>query len=388
MKIQVDSSRMAKACSLAYKNIPGKATIPIIENLHIVADADMLHVSSTDMETWVVYDVPAEVTFDGTASGFCINAANITNLLTNIPSQPITIELHERKGSNPAACYAVIKHSCGTSELPTASADEFPTLRPIEGENRSVPVDVLRRSFQACSFALYGDAEAKPEMASVLLDFKGSSMVAVATDGFRLVRLEHPDIEGSPAKYLISRKPLALLKPALEEQAKDKDAVDIVLIRKDENNVCVQMPSATIYFRQTERRYPNYDSVLPCKYIMNLQGVMSRNDLIAAIGRALLFSDPSSMKLIFRFDGTKEHVVVCGQCIDFSLSSEEKVRCEFTDGKLLTIAIKGTFLKEILMHMASEMVRFYFIDETRQVLVCEENGNPDLTMMIMPMLID
>ena len=148
------------------------------------------------------------------------------------------------------------------------------------------------------------------------------------------------------------------------------------------------MATATIYFRQTERRYPNYDSVIPRRDTMQLQAVMNRQDLISAIGRASLFADPADMKLLFKFDGTKDHVVVCGQCVDFSTSSEEKVKCEFTDGKTLIIALKATFIKDILMHMASEQVRFYMIDHSRQVLVFEENGNEHLTMLMMPMLID
>lgn len=388
MKIQVDSSRLAKACSLASKNIPGKTTIAIIENLHIVAESDMLHVSSTDMETWVVYDVPAEVIFDGTPNAFCINAVNFTSLLMATPSQPVTIELHECRGTNPLAHYAKVKHSCGTSELPVVSADEFPTLKPIVGEGHSLPAEVLRKSIVTCSFALFSDAELKPQMASLCLDFKGGSMVSVGCDGHRMARLEHPDMEGEKCQYLLPRKALSLLKPALDDVLKDKDAMDVVLIRKDNYNVCVQLATSIIYFRQTEHRFPNYDSVIPRKDTMQLQAVMNRQDLLSAINRAYIFANPAEMKLMFKFDGLKDHVLVCGQCIDFSTSSEEKVKCEFTDGKVLTIALKATFLKEVLMHMASEQVRFYMIDHSRQVLIFEENANEYLTMLLMPMLIE
>ena len=388
MKIQVDSSRLAKACSLAKKNITAKTTMAILENLHIVADADMLHISSTDTETWVVYDVPAEVTFSDTPKAFCVQADNITNLLMNIPSQPITIELHKSKNTATSYSYVKVKHSCGTSELPVVSADEYPTLRPIVGENHSVPAEVLRKSIATCSFALYNDAEAKPQMASLCLDFKDSSMVAVCSDGHRMARLEYPDMEGEKCQYLLPRKTLALLKPALDDVLKDKDAMDVVLIRKDNNNVCMQMSSATIYFRQTEHRFPNYDAVIPRKDTMQLQAVMNRQDLLSAINRASIFANPAEMKLMFKFDGLKDHVLVCGQCIDFSTSSEEKVKCEFTDGKVLTIALKATFLKEVLMHMASEQVRFYMIDHSRQVLIFEEKANEYLTMLLMPMLIE
>lgn len=166
MKIQVDSSRLAKVCSLASKNIPSRTTLPIIKNLHIVADADVLHISSTDMETYTVHNVPAEVQMDGTPNAFCVNAVNITDLLMAIPPQPIVIELLERMDATEAITfYAKISHSCGTSELPTVSADEYPTLKLIQGEAHSVPAEVLVKSIQNCSFATFSDAEAKPSLA-------------------------------------------------------------------------------------------------------------------------------------------------------------------------------------------------------------------------------
>lgn len=387
MKIQVDSSRLAKVCSLALKNIPSRTTLPIIRNLHVVAEADMLHVSSTDMETYTVHDVPAEVQMDGTPNAFCIDAVNITNLLMAIPSQPIVIELLERKDAGTITFYAKISHSCGTSELPAVSADEYPTLKLIQGEAHSVPTDVLVKSIQTCSFATFSDAEAKPSLAAVCLDFKESSMVAVASDGSVMARLEHPDMGGNTVCYLIPKKALGLLKQALDAVLKDKDAKD-VMIRKDDFNICFQTEHSSIYFRQIEQRYPNYDAVIPAKGTFRYEAVMNRQDVLSAITRTSIFANPESMKLSFRFDGCKDYVAIIGECIEFATSSEEKVKCEFTESAALTIALKATALKEILTHMASEQVRFSLINFDRQVIITEVNGNDGLLFLIMPMVLN
>lgn len=387
MKIQVDSSRLAKVCSLALKNIPSRTTLPIIRNLHVVAYADMLHVSSTDMETYTVHDVPAAVQMDGTPNAFCIDVVNITRLLMAIPSQPIVIELLERKDAGTITFYAKISHSCGTSELPAVSADEYPTLKLIQGEAHSVPTDVLVKSIQTCSFATFPDAEAKPSLAAVCLDFKESSMVAVASNGSVMARLEHPDMGGSTVRYLIPKKALGLLKQALDAVLKDKDAKD-VMIRKDDFNICFQTEHSSIYFRQIEQRYPNYDVVIPAKGTFRYDAVMNRQDVLSAITRTSIFANPESMKLSFRFDGCKDYVAIIGECIEFATSSEEKVKCEFTESAALTIALKATALKEILTYMASEQVRFSLIDFDRQVIITEVNGNDGLKFLIMPMILN
>ena len=388
MKILVESSKFAKACALANKNIPGKTTLPIIQNLHIVAEGDMLKVSSTDMETWVVYNVPATVEYDDVPASFCLDAGCITSLLQDIPSQPITIEVKEHKQAAMVIYYAKITHSCGTSELPVQNADEYPSLHPITREGHTVPAEVLKKSIQTCRFSLYADAEAKPNLASVCLDFKGNSLVAVASDGNTLARLEHKDMVGEKCQYLVPAKAMSLMVPLLDDVLKDKEAMDVVVIRKNSNIICMQTDSASIYYCQTTYPYPRYDSVIPPVKDVRFEAVMNRQDLISAITRASLFTSAESMRLIFRFDGTKEYVTVIGRCIDFATSGEEKVKCEFSKSEQFNIAFRSTLLKNVLLHLSTEQVRFNLIERSRAVTIVEENGNPDILMLIMPMLME
>ena len=386
MKIQVDSASLAKACSLATKNIPNKVTIPIVSNLLVVADESSLKISSTDMESWVVYNVPATVELDDIPVSFCIGAVNMTSLLTAIPSQPITIEVLERKTVDVPTWYAKVKHSCGVSELPVLPADEFPVFKPIEAQSYVLPAEVLKRCIQSCRFALFSDAETFPELTCMLLDFKGNSLVAVGTDKNRMVRLEYPDMEGEACKFLLPPKTQTLLMPALDEVIKSKDAIDTVVLRRNDNIGCIQTESVQIYYRQPERRFPNYDAVIPAQRYFCRKAVVNRQDFISAVTRASLFANAASMLLEIRFDSASEYAVIEGCDIDFGTSSEEKVICEY-EGDALVIGMKATFLKDILQHLTSERVVLSMIDQTRQILFTEENANQNVLMMMMPMLL-
>lgn len=375
---------LAKACSLATKNIPSKVVLPILHNLHFEAERETLKISSTDNESWVIYKVPASVQLDDVPAKFCINAANITSLLSAIPSQPITLEVLARK--NESTCYAKIQHSYGSSELPVESAEEFPVFMPIESEGHVITADALKQSIQSCRFALFGDAETFPELTCMLLHFKGSVMVAVGTDKNIMVRLEHPEVEGEACQYLLPSKTMSLLLPALDEVIRSKDAIDTVSIRKNHNVGCVQTESVQIYFRQPERPYVKYDSVIPAPGTFRRKAVMNRQDLIAATTRASLFTNAASMLLKLRFDDTSEYAIIEGNDIDFATSSEEKVRCEY-EGEVLTIGMKATYLKELLQHLTSERVVISMIDQSRQIVFTEDNGNPNILMMMMPLLL-
>lgn len=386
MKIVVDSQIMAKACSLASKVIPNKTTLPILSSLHVSCSVNALRITASDSENWELLDVPASVELSDAPSSFCISASDITAYLMSIPSQPVTIFL-ERRG-NTDIYFMSVSHSSGKAEFMVEGSEEYPLVRTIDTEGLVVPAEILRNSIQDARFAVCNDEELKPNLASVCLDFKGSSMVVAASDGNRLVRMEFPDIEGSNEKILLNRKCVSLLMPLLDEVLKDKEAMDDVMIRSNGTNVCLLTGKGCIYSRMTELKYPNYDSVIPNKKFREKEAVMNRSDLMSALKRIMLSASIASYKVVFSFNRSNDYVSLVAEDVDFGKAGNEKVKCEYRAEKGLTIALRGTWLKEILSHMESSEVRFEMIDETRQVLIFEENGERDMLMLIMPMFLN
>lgn len=374
---------MARACSLAAKNIPTKTTIPIVKSLHVEVSDDSLKVSSTDTETWVVYEVPADVELSGLPNAFCVDASSFTGLLQAIPSQPITVELKEKDG----LLSLKIQHSSGSCELPAMSALEFPSLKSVEGAAHTVSADSLKRSIQTCRFALYGDAEARPSLASLCIDFKGQSLVAVSSDMHTIARLEHTGVQGEPCQYLLSPKTIALLLPMLDDALRNKEGEDAVVIRQNGNTVCFKSSSVEIHFCQTHHRYPNYDSVIPARTLVKYEAVMSRLDLLSAITRASLFASADTMRVTFSFRTSEEHVSILAEDVEFATSGVERVKCEFDAYEDFSIAFSAVKLKDILLHMSSSQVRFSMIGSDRAAIITEADGNPDLLMLLMPMMI-
>lgn len=386
MKITADSRTLARACAAACKNILGKPLLPIMSNIHFVVENDSLRLTSTDNENWTVHNVPVTLSHldEESPKAFCIEGRTITDFLLAVPSQPITMEVKTNEYTG--LCFVCVSHSAGKAEFPAASADEFPVVRPIETEGCPVPASLLKRVVQLHRFAVYNDMELKPHLTAILLDFKGSSLVTVSTDGNRIVRLEHPDFESEVSRVLLHPKCVTLLIPMLDDVLADKESIGDVMIRTDGSNICIQSGTATIYSRQTEMRYPNYDSVIPSSRYIDKLAVIDRRDLIAAISRALLFADSASSRIKFCFDPAGS-VKLIGEDIDFSKSGEEKLACTFSGPSSFSIGFKGTFLKEMLSHMTSDQVRIEMTDPSRAVLVFEENGDKNLLMLLMPMFL-
>lgn len=391
MKIQVDSKTLAKACSAACKNISSKPVIPIMDNILFQVEQKgglegNLRMTTTDNENWTVHNVPVTLShFDAEdLASFCIEAKAITEFLSAIPSQPVTIEV--KRNEYTEFYYAVIAHSAGKAELPVQRAEEFPTLQHINSEGIFLPADTLKRIIQTCRFAVYTDKEAKPQLSAVLLDFKGAQLVGVAADGHKIVRLEIPDVESQPVRFLLHPKCITLLLPMLDAVLADKDSMDDVMLRRDNTKICISSGTDAVYSIMTELRYPNYDSVIPSSKVMDKVAVMDRRDLMAAISRSLLFANAASMIIKFQFDAAG-FVKLEGEDVDFSKSSEEKLNCSYTGSDGFRIGLKGTYLKEMLSHFTSDQIRFEMQDASRAIIIREEAGDKNLLMTLMPMFL-
>lgn len=385
MVINIDSRDLAKACSLACKLIPNKTTIPILSDLLIEAGQGQVKITSTDQEVWMIQSVQAEVKNKGNMpERFCVNASNFTSLLQAIPSQPVEIELKKRRNAD--SCYVNIKHSTGVSEFPVADANEYPDVKKVDAEVESIPADVLKRSIQTCRFCLHWDLESFPQFAHLMLDFKDGQMTAVGTDKNRLAKYDST-VEHKREQILLPPKSLTLIVSALDEVLKDKDGQNEVLIGLNGDNICFQTDKTIIYCRQTSSRYPNYNSVIPAKNYRDKIAVMNRMDLLSVITRASLFADNQG-RIFFLFDPLKNTVTISAEDKEFAKSSEEHLNCSFESPKPLTIAFKYYFLKECLQHLTSEQVRFEMSECNRAVLVFEENGDPNVLMLLMPMLLE
>ncbi len=387
MKITVDSKTLARACATACKNILNKPLLPIMSSIHFVVENDVLRLTSTDNENWTVHQVPVTCSHldEESPMAFCIEGKAITEFLLAIPAQPITIEV-KRVGD--AEFYkASISHSSGKAELPVQPADEFPIFRQVESEGSTIQADLLKRIVSLHRFAVLGDAEVKPQLTAILLDFKGNTLVTVSTDCQRLVRLEHPDFESEVRQVLLHPKCVTLLLPMLDDVLADKDDMGEVMIRTNGSNICIQTGKASIYSRMSEVRYPNYNSVIPPYGYNEKKAVVDRRDLMAAISRAMLFANSASRLIRFCFD-PDGFVTLEGQDVELSKSSKEKVACTYTDSAPFFIGLNGSLLKELLAHMTSEQVRFEMKDQSRCVLLFEENGDTNLLMLLVPMMLN
>ena len=102
--------------------------------------------------------------------------------------------------------------------------------------------------------------------------------------------------------------------------------------------------------------------------------------------RVSVFSQASSL---IKLQLHPESVTIFAQDIDFSISAEERIPCQF-NGPEFSIGFNATYLIEILSNIGSEEIVFELADPSRAgvIIPAENEENEDLLTLLMPMMLN
>lgn len=137
--------------------------------------------------------------------------------------------------------------------------------------------------------------------------------------------------------------------------------------------------------RLIEGRYPNYNSVIPQNNPNEV--TVNRAAMLSALRRVQVFSSVNSSLIKLRLDPGK--MTVSSQDIDFSMSAEEALLCDY-NGMPMSIGFKGTFLLELLGNIDSEEIIIKLADSSRAglILPAVQPENSSVLMLLMPMMLN
>ena len=137
--------------------------------------------------------------------------------------------------------------------------------------------------------------------------------------------------------------------------------------------------------RQIEGRFPNYSAVIPTTNPFKI--IIDRVTLLNAMKRVSVFSNQGSN--LVKLDISNNQIHISAQDIDFSISAEETISCQF-EGEPIKIGFKSPFLIEILGNINVTDVIMELSDASRAGLILpfENESNEEILMLLMPMLLN
>lgn len=289
MKLTVDREQLLSAFQTAAIVVPNRTPKPILKNVRIDATAHGLIITATDMEVGIRIEVP-DVDTDAPGS-FIAPVALFGSILRESSDEKLRIE-STTQGT-------IVRGDRSEFKMPHQNPDEFPVVSEFnETAYFTIPGGLFRELIRRTTFAT--DLESsRYALGGVLLEFEGDKVIAVATDGRRLAKMEGPigNVGGPstpPSSTIIPSRAMQLMERALGNSEVE------VQIAARQNDVLVRGPFTTIYSRLVEGRFPRWRDVLP-ERSDSAKIDLVVGPLYAALRQAAIFTNNESRGIDFRF---------------------------------------------------------------------------------------
>lgn len=272
MKIICTQENLAHALTTLGRIPKRDATLPILGNVLIEAEANTIKISATDLELGMVVTVRGKVEREGSLTA---PATLLQEYITSLPHQNVTCEAEGES----------LTITCGTftSTLYGMNRDEFPLIPSLESENViTISSEDLAKNLPTVVPFSTSD-ETRPEITGVYLAREEKNIIFAATDGFRLAEVKIPFVTATQdfVPCIIPRQAMGELTRILQEGGNTQ----IVL---SENQIAFHVGDTLLVSRLIQGQYPNYRDLLPASF--ETQATTLRDEFMHAVKTTSLFS--------------------------------------------------------------------------------------------------
>ncbi len=364
MKFSTTKEKLLGAVLIAERIVGKKESLPVLSCVLLDANTSVA-IRATNLEAGVDVVVPCTVEEKGVAAV----AANIlSQTLRSISGDKVSI--HTEDGN-------VVIESKGTRTLIKALPhDEFPAFsKEDSGVGIKITKNALLRGIQSVLYAA-SPSMIRPELGSVFISIKGTEVVCVATDSFRLAERTITSEMGHQkegVEMLVPLKHASELVHVLERAGNEVECV------VSESQLVVTAGGVKFVSRVVDGNFPNYKDVIPKTF--TTEATILKNDLAEMLRKARVFSGNDQhiglhiypQKKIFTATAQSANVGEMSDSVDAAMSGED-----------LDMNFHIGYLGDCLSSIESDSVTLYFAGIGRP-LVIRGVSDPAFTYLVMPL---
>lgn len=364
MKIECIKTKLEQALIKTERVVAKHATLPVLECVYLEAKGAMLTLRATNLDIGVEVTLPVKVITEGVVAV----PGNIFLRAIAGGTEDDVVTLDVASGN---LAVASGKSSTVIKSLPH---DDFPTIPHIAGESVfKLSNDVLIKGLKNTWYSASVSA-VKPELGSVYMYSKGSDMVFVATDSFRLAEKTLPvkigsDVEG----VLIPSKNIPDIIKGVEEGEGEVE-VDI-----SQNQIAFTYEDTYITSRLIDGSFPDYKQIIPKKYGTTI--VVLKQDLITTLKKATIFSGKFH-QVTFSINPNEKTIIVKSQNPDVGENTDEIQGTIEGDG--IDINFNHKYIMDCLQSIESDSVSLE-LSGPGKPMVIKGVGNSSFFYLVMPM---
>ena len=364
MKFKIQREALLKPLQQVIGVVERRQTLPVLSNILVVADADGISLTATDLEVELHARVPMKV---GRKSEITLPARKLHDICRTLPEQiMIEIDVDQER--------ATVRSGNSRFVLATLPAGEFPAVEEINSLwDFSIEQRELKQLIEKTHFAM-AQQDVRYYLNGLLLEVSGKLLRAVATDGHRLA-LADAAVETSattPQQVILPRKAIQELLRLLEDNDKP------VQVMIGSNHVRVNFPDIRFTSKLIDGKFPDYHKVIPKS---NTKSVLAkRDDLKQALTRTSILSNekyrgvrlslsPNSLKIQSHNPEQEE--------------AEEELEVNY-QGEHLEIGFNVNYLLDAVNVIANDQIQALLHDPNSSCLIQAPNDTR-CRYIVMPM---
>jgi DNA polymerase III subunit beta len=369
MKVICDKNFLLKAFQTVSSVVPAKSSMPVLQNIKLMAEDKMLFLSATDFEVGIQYPIPAEVKEKGSA---IIPDHRLGGILREAMEEPITIE----------SSGGIVNLQTKTSKYKIICMDaaEYPDF-PTFNEKKSVAINAngLKEMVRKTTFAASQEIT-RYALTGLLMEIRKKEIRMVASDGKRLAyikRRSEQDINDD-IKVIISPKSLNLLERIIENEDQklrfeiDETQCKILLPQKDSGGIL-------LFSRLIEGSFPDYENVIPADSDKKID--MSAQELLSSMRKVALVTTDKFKATQITLDNNKMNLLTRTQEVG---EAEVKMPIKYT-GEPFKITFNPEFFIDVLRIIGNEDITLGLKDKTSPAVIKQ---GKDYIYLVMPLTIE
>lgn len=365
MKLSVPQTDFAHALSVVSRAVNPNNTLPVLNNILIVAEGKRVTLRATNLEIAMSASFEANVINEGSLTVPSRALIAYVSLLTG------DLELTVTGGST-----LEISAKDSKSTMKGISAEEFPRLPKLESpKSFTLPAAQLKHAIDEVVFSASSNIS-RPVLTGVLLRIKESTLILTATDSYRLsekrVSLES-SVENPELSIIIPSKTAFELARVLPDGEKATLEVEV-----SKGQIAFIADGIQIISRLIEGNFPDYEKILPDS--IKTEATLDREAFILALKKVSVIVKDSNNNVRIRVGEQKVEVV--SDETQIGQGKAEVVAA--TTGEVLEAALNVQYLIDVLSHLEDESIHLGLNDGLSPVKVVPEKTSGYLHI-IMPL---
>jgi DNA polymerase III subunit beta len=366
MKLKLQRETLLKPLQMVIGVVEKKQTLPILSNVLLNTQGDLLAVTGTDLEVELIGQATLESPVP-TNEQLTIPGRKLIDICKALPENA-PVELYQDKER------IIVRSGRSRFTLSTLPAADFPSVETCEGQlTFSISQRDLLQLLQRTYFAM-AQQDVRYYLNGMLLEVYKNCLRAVATDGHRLamntttlsLQEEHR------LQIIIPRKGVMELMRLLS------DVEDVVNVTVGNNHIQIANDNYIFTSKLIEGRFPDYERVIPENSDKKIQ--IDRVELKGALSRAAILCNEKFRGVRFGFQSNLLRISANNPEQE---AAEEEININYPFDNL-SIGFNVNYLLDILNTINSATIKLLLSDSNSSMLI-KDSSNLDSCFVVMPM---